>query len=219
MITQLPLERIGVAPPPWSRQTFWTPLDDNEGVGVRRVSRPGTVGDTWQSVASDVPPALRPNRWKFLAWTALPAPLLAGLYPDQAFFKAIIAVAIACSQCAFSLATAEYNIARAVEAVSLKARTAAIADRLANQGMKSGSILPFTSAVVGLSAAACAAIVEVNQFAAAFFPASGALIAAAAAVSKARAELDAQAAAKAVMALGFDPLSVDAKNRGDGPFY
>jgi hypothetical protein len=58
--------------------------------------------------------------------------------------------------------TAEANIARAVEAVSLKARTAAMADRLANQGMKSGSILPFTSALVALSAAACAAIVEVG---------------------------------------------------------
>ena len=35
----------------------------------------------------------------------------------------------------------------------------------------------------------------------------------AAVVSKARAELDAQAAAKAVMALGFDPLSMETKNR------
>ena len=111
MRTRLPLERLGTAPPPWSRQTFWTPLDDvDEGVNVRRLSRPGTVGDTWQSVASNnLPPAVRPDRWKFLAWTALPAPLLAGLYPDQAFFKAIIAVAIACSQCAFSLATAEVH--------------------------------------------------------------------------------------------------------------
>ena len=100
-----------------------------------------------------------------------------------------------------------------MEAVSLKARTAAIADRLANQGMKSGSILPFTSAIVGLSAAACAAIVEVNQFAAAFFPAAGALVSAAAAVSKARAEIDAQAAAKAASSLGFDTMSPEKEGR------
>ena len=35
----------------------------------------------------------------------------------------------------------------------------------------------------------------------------------AAVVSKARAELDAQAAARVCESLGFDPLSMDAKNR------
>jgi hypothetical protein len=182
---------------------------------VRRFASAGQVGKKWSSTSDKIfsrSQKLR-NRWKLLTVAALPGPLLGALCPGGIEFKAIIAAHVAATQCAFYIKTAEQNIACAVEAVSLKARTAAISDRLANQGMKSGSILPFTSAIVGLSAAACAAIVEVNQFAAAFFPAAGALVSAAAAVSKARAEIDAQAAAKAASSLGFDTMSPEEEGR------
>ena len=184
-------------------------------LGVRRFASAGQVGYKWSSASDKIfsrSQKLR-QRWKLLTVAALPGPLLGALCPGGIEFKAIIAAHVAATQCAFYIKTAEQNITCAVEAVSLKARTAAIADRLANQGMKSGSILPFTSAIVGLSAAACAAIVEVNQFAAAFFPAAGALVSAAAAVSKARAEIDAQAAAKAASSLGFDTMSPEEEGR------
>lgn len=53
-----------------------------------------------------------------------------------------------------------YEVARAVDAVALKARAAAVSDTYANQGARSGAILPFTSALGGLCAAAAAATVE-----------------------------------------------------------
>lgn len=90
--------------------------------------------------------------------------------------------------------------------VSVKARAAAVADTYANQGARAGSILPFTSALAGLCAAASAAAVEIlplinnlslESFIAMFFPGGAALFAAAASVSKARCEVDAAAASQA----------------------
>ena len=47
-----------------------------------------------------------------------------------------------------------------MDAVALKTRAAAVSDTYANQGTRSGAILPFTSALGGLCAAGAAAIVE-----------------------------------------------------------
>jgi len=59
---------------------------------------------------------------------------------------------------------AEYSIADAVSAVSMKSRSAAVADTYANQGTRAGAILPFTSALAGLSAAASAGAFNSNDF-------------------------------------------------------
>ena len=104
--------------------------------------------------------------------------------------QAIIAAAVAVCQTAWYLAVAEAEIARAMDAVALKTRSAAVADtsviicllantvtllsrshsdlfwstpcspRYANQGMRSGAILPFTSALAALCGASTAAAVE-----------------------------------------------------------
>ena len=59
--------------------------------------------------------------------------------------KAIICSAVAAAQAAYYLSLAEYAIAEATNAVAIKARAAAVADTYANQGSRSGAILPFTS--------------------------------------------------------------------------
>lgn len=120
----------------------------------------------------------------------------------------MVGAAIATCQAAWCLAAAESYIARATEAVALKSRAAAISDTYANQGARAGAVLPFTSALAGLAAASCAAAVEalpllpnplaqsVGCFA---FPAVGAVFAGAAALSRARCEVDAAAATEAAL--------------------
>lgn len=128
---------------------------------------------------------------------------------------------MAAAQCAFFLAQAENVVARGTDAVALKSRSAAVCDTYANQGARSAAILPFTSALSSLCAAATAAIVElpfleflVNSnsfggttssiFLVGFFPALGSLFAAAASVSKARCEVDAEAATIAASTLAVE---------------
>jgi len=90
--------------------------------------------------------------------------------------------------------------------VALKSRCAAISDTYANQGARAGAILPFTSALSGLCAATTVAVVEVLPFlpspvlqclTCVAFPGVGAIVAAAASISKARCEVDAAAATAA----------------------
>ncbi len=118
--------------------------------------------------------------------------------------------ALAAAQSAYFLAECEYCLARATDAVAIKARSAAVCDTYTNQGARSAAILPFTSALSGLCAAATAAIVELpflgtlskagslqslvaEMTVVAFFPALSTLIAAATSVSKARCEVHAEA--------------------------
>jgi len=56
---------------------------------------------------------------------------------------------------------AEYSVGSASVQVAIKAKAAAVSDTYANQGSRAGSVLPFTSALAGLCAAASAAAVEV----------------------------------------------------------
>jgi hypothetical protein len=63
-----------------------------------------------------------------------------------------------------SHAQAEGVLARASNAVALKARSAAVCDTYANQGARNSAILPFTSALSAFCAAATAPTVELPLF-------------------------------------------------------
>ena len=194
-------------------------------IGNRRFAKSGLVGRTWLSSSEQIERNSQrtTERWKSFAGSVLPAPILGSLVPGTIGTKAIVVAAFAAAQSAFFLTQAENAIARATDAVALKARSAAVCDTYANQGARSSAILPFTSALSSLCAAATAAIVELPWLEAlgswggvggtagqvglvTFFPALGALFAAAASVSKARCEVDAEAAmlAAATLALEYD---------------
>jgi hypothetical protein len=163
------------------------------------------------------------KKWWTFTFSVLPAPLLGALVPGALPTKTIVVAALAAAESAYFCTLAENILARATDAVALKARSAAVCDTYANQGARSAAILPFTSALSSLCAAATAAIVEmpfVESLAAAnsgpatfleivtvaAFPALAALFAAAASVSKARCVVDAQASmlAASTLALPFD---------------
>lgn len=178
------------------------------GLGARRFASADEVGRSWLSATEQISKSSDRNKQKWInfALSVLPAPLLALLYPGPLPFRAIVAAATAAAQAAYSLARVEYTIARAVDAVALKSRIAAVSDTYANQGARAGAILPFTSALSGLCAAVTVAVVELLPFihqpilqsiTCLAFPGVGAIIAAAASVSKARCEVDARAATAA----------------------
>lgn len=182
------------------------------GVGARRFASSTEVGRTWLSQTEQITANTEraKQKWTSFSLGVLPAPLLAILLPGTLSFKAIVAAATAAAQAAYSLARAEYTLSAAVESVALKSRSAAIADTYANQGARAGAILPFTSALSGLAAATTVAVVEVlpligtpfgESLVCVVFPALGALIAAAASISKARCEVDATAATAAATQL------------------
>ena len=181
------------------------------GVGARRFASSQEVGRTWLSATEQITAGVErsKSKWTSFSLGVLPAPVIAILTPGPLSYKAIVAAAVVAAQCAYSLARAEYTLAAAVESVALKSRSAAISDTYANQGARAGSILPFTSALSGLCAATTVAVVEVlplvgsatgpigESVVTVIFPAVGALIAAAASISKARCEVDAEAATAA----------------------
>lgn len=177
-------------------------------LGTRRFSSNEDVSRTWLSATEQINAASKrtQEKWGFFVLGVLPAPAIAALFPGGLGFKAIVAAAAAAAQTAYYLSRAEYELSRAVDSVAVKTRAAAVADTYANQGQRAGSILPFTSALSGLCAAVTVAVVEVIPFlngpltqalGCVAFPAIGALVAAAASVSKARCEVDCQAAVAA----------------------
>ena len=193
-------------------------------VGNRRFARSGLVGRTWLSSSEQIIGKSEGARrkWRIFCLSVLAAPLLGSLVPGTSLAtKSIIVTALAAAQSAFFLAQSEYSLARATDAVAVKARSAAVCDTYANQGSRSAAILPFTSALSGLCAAATAAIVELpfleslattgtfGTMTAAMsivtiFPAFSALFAAAASVSKARCEVQAEAAVQAASTLALE---------------
>jgi hypothetical protein len=192
------------------------------GLGNRRFARSGLVGRTWLSSTELIDRKSRSsmNKWKSFSLSVLPAPLLGALIPGALPTKTIVVAALAAAESAWYLARAEYILARATDAVALKARSAAVCDTYANQGMRSAAILPFTSALCGLCAAATAALVELPFVEAlteagtalstvslvgalSFFPSLSALFAAAASVSKARCEVDAEASMQAASTIAL----------------
>jgi hypothetical protein len=196
-------------------------------VGNRRFAKSGLVGRTWLSSTEMIGNKSRSTseRWRSFAASVLPAPLVGALVPHAALStKTIIVAALAAAQSALYLSQAEYAVARATDAVALKARSAAVCDTYANQGARSAAILPFTSALSSLCAAATAAIVELpfldslseiggltgvtgQVLLVGLFPTLSALFAGAASVSKARCEVDAEAATQAAstLALEYNP--------------
>lgn len=200
------------------------------GIGNRRFARSGLVGRTWMSTTEQVERKSHnaSNKWKTFCLSVLPAPLLGSLVPGALPTKTIVVAALAAAQSAFFLAQCESVLSRATDAVALKARSAAVCDTYANQGARSAAILPFTSALASLCAAGTAAIVELpfletllsaGTFPAtvasiatvATFPALSAMFAAAASVSKARCEVDAEAVMQAActIALQYDDQEED----------
>ena len=205
------------------------------GVGNRRFARSGLVGRSWMSSTEQIgrKSTGAATKWKRFSFAVLPAPVLGSLVPGALATKTIVVAALAAAQSAYFLSRAESCLSRATDAVALKARSAAVCDTYANQGARSSAILPFTSALSGLCAAATAAIVELPFLEAlavtssststtsawapmaammaqigivAAFPALSALFAAAASVSKARCQVDAEAAMQAAstLALAYD---------------
>jgi len=184
-------------------------------IGQRRFAKSGLVGRTWLSATEQIERSSKrsTDRWKSFSFAVLPAPIIAAVVPGTLPTKTIIATALAACQSAYFLAQAEATLARATDAVALKARSAAVCDTYANQGTRSAAILPFTSALASLCAAATAAIVELpmvhtalpifQSLVIAVFPTCGGLLAAAASVSKARCEVDAAAANQAALTLAL----------------
>lgn len=190
-------------------------------IGNRRFAKSGLVGRTWMSTTEQIESKGRDSsqKWQTFAVSVLPAPFLGALVPGVLPTKAIIVTALAAAQTAYYLAKAEYAVSRATDAVALKARSAAVCDTYANQGSRSAAILPFTSALSSLCAAATAALVELpfiesltgsggalitQSMVVSTFPACSALLAGAASVSKARCEVDAAAATQAATTLALE---------------
>jgi hypothetical protein len=191
-------------------------------VGNRRFARSGLVGRTWLSATEQIEGKSKGVvvKWQTFIWAVLPAPLLGAMVPGALPTKTIVVAALAAAESAFFLAQAENVLARATDAVALKARSAAVCDTYANQGARSAAILPFTSALSSLCAAATAAVVELpiletlqdmntvpslllQMVVVSTFPALSALFAAAASVSKARCEVDAEAATQAASTIAL----------------
>jgi len=190
------------------------------GIGARRFATSGVVGRTWLSATEQINSNSErsQSKWRSFVLGTLPAPCIGLVVAGSLPFKAIIVAAVAAAQAAYSLAQSEYSLARALEAVATKARSAAVSDTYANQGARAGAILPFTSALSGLCAAVTVAVVEVlpligfvpgQALTATVFPAFGALVAAAASISKARCEVDADAANAAATQLAFSEPTDD----------
>ena len=170
------------------------------GIGNRRFASSRDVGRTWLSACEQIEiSALRnQQKWQTFAISVLPGPLVAVIAPGDLGLKSVVCAAIAAAQAAAYIAVCEYFVASAVEAVALKARSSAVSDTYANQAQRAGAILPFTSALAGLCAAASATavealhlvpLVEVQALITTVFPAAASLFAAAASVAKARCEV------------------------------
>jgi hypothetical protein len=217
------------------------------GVGNRRFAPSTVVGRTWLSQTEQIQTKSQSTlkRWQSFALSVVPAPLAGSLLLPRAALstKTIVVAALAAAQSAWFLTQAEYALSKASDAVALKARSSAVCDTYANQASRSSAILPFTSALSGLCAAATAAVVELPLLDAlgasgpasalptlaslhavpalvlqvaltAAFPALSSLFAAAASVSKARCELDAEAAvlAASTLAIPYDRGSLGGNN-------
>jgi hypothetical protein len=202
------------------------------GIGNRRFAKRGMVGRTWLSATEQIERSSRTTsqRWKSFGWSVLPAPIIGALVPGEIGLgsRAVIVAALGAAQCALITAQAENILARATDAVAVKSRSAAVCDTYANQGARSGAILPYTSAIGALCAAGTAAIVELplgvlirsivgsgspasniavtlgESAMIALFPTLAALAAAAASVSKARCQVDAEAAVQAASTLALE---------------
>jgi hypothetical protein len=100
-------------------------------VGVRRFAKSGNVGRTWLSSSEQVQKSSKSktDRWWSFAASVLPAPVIGSIVGGPALSsKCILIAALAACQSAYFLALAEGVLARATDAVALKARSAAVCD-------------------------------------------------------------------------------------------
>jgi hypothetical protein len=100
-------------------------------VGVRRFSKRTAVGRTWLSSVEQIQKASvsKTGRWWSFAGSVLPAPILGSIVGGPSLSaKCIVVAALAAAQSAYFLAQAEGVLARATDAVALKARSAAVCD-------------------------------------------------------------------------------------------
>jgi hypothetical protein len=192
-------------------------------VGNRRFAKNVLVARTWLSTTEQIERKsfTSTQKWQNFALSVIPTPIFGALVPGALPTKTVIVAALAAAESAWFLAQAEYALGRGQDAVALKARSAALCDTYANQGARSSAILPFTSALASLCAAATAAIVEIpfveglasaggvwntlaEMLIVTTFPTFSALFAAAASVSKARCKVDAEAATQAASTLALE---------------
>jgi hypothetical protein len=100
-------------------------------IGVRRFSKGGDVGRTWLSSAEQIQrnSKTKTDRWWSFAGSVLPAPILGSIFgPAALSSKCIVVAALAAAQSAYFLALAEGVLAKAQDAVAIKARSAAVCD-------------------------------------------------------------------------------------------
>jgi hypothetical protein len=191
--------------------------------GTRRFAKSNSVGEKWLSATELVLAESDTNTKKlwYFATSTLPAPLFAALFPASLPVKAVVAATAAAAQAAYYLNDAEYELARAEDAVALKIRAKAVANTYATQGYRSAAILPYTSALGGLAVPVSAALVEMvplvhsSPFLLALvfgaFPTAAAAVAGAASISKARCQVNAAASKHA--AENFAHASLKATDR------
>ena len=100
------------------------------GIGNRRFASSSSVGRTWLSATEQIGAKSIGNnqKWIEFAIATVPAPLFATAFPGVLTSKLIVAAAVAVVQTAWYLAVAEAEIARAMDAVALKTRSAGVAD-------------------------------------------------------------------------------------------
>lgn len=100
-------------------------------VGVRRFSKSSSVGRSWLSSSEQVQrnSKSKTDRWWSFAGSVLPAPIIGSIVGGPALSaKCIIIATLAAAQSAYFLAKAEGVVAKATDAVALKARSAAVCD-------------------------------------------------------------------------------------------
>ena len=143
-----------------------------QSLGRRRFATKKDIGRTWQSVTEQVATgaAADTGQWISFIWGFLPAPLLAALVAggavdgdgfDSAAYASLIATATAATQSAYHLAVAEFNLARAVESVSAKSRTAAVAEAYSDQAKKANAQVPYANSIACFCTGIAAVLVEV----------------------------------------------------------
>lgn len=193
-------------------------------LGARRFSSAREVGRTWLSASEQISAATKTtkSKWRDFAVGIIPAPAIGLVWPGDLAEKCVVVSAVAALQAAVSLGASEYSLSKAMESVGTKTRSAAVTDTYANQGMKQGAILPYTSALGVLCIAVTVCAVEFTPFlgglaqeavVGAIFPGLGCLVAAAASISRARCEENAEAATQAATLLSENRLSQE-----KGPF-
>jgi len=134
--------------------------------------------------------ALRQRAWG-LSKAVLPSILIGLFLPGDYVFKCIVASAWSAVSVAYNLAEAETVVAEVTLKVAFISKAAAKADVFANKAASEAAVLPFTSAIAGVSTALAAALVEVSPVAASFIPLFGAVASGVGASAASRSEMDA----------------------------